>query len=597
MTNIGEFEEKLAVLVEDDEAGLNDLRNLMLEFEEFIGSDEYPALSLQDRGRIQEMRKALRARIRQREDEEDLVRAEAPEHSPLPASPDGVDLEQAYENYPAGAPLREHNPLAEQQMEAAEKLFYSGRYAEALNLFDRVLQLEPNWDRARQHRSEAENYLRTGYIPAVALPAEAASAYGKAQSAARVGRYADALSLLEKAQSILHEMGIQRWQEGQEFAQRLQENIDAENVYQEGLELFQQGRFDEALERVNTALQATGQPKYNDKAQEFRKVKENIRSINEVLSQAVIEPQDLSQVKSDLDNFIADYGENPSFERLQTRLQAVIPRVVAPLKEQTRDLKAQADRAQTLENALYLANQAKQQLLQIRNLEGIDENLDRLQQEVEQLLRDIQKLDAELQAARQAYDTRPGWPAEAAHLSARVRERFPNDPGVADLSRSLRGYRLKLSGMRLGGMFFGVVLLMLLGWWGLGRFNNYMISLTPTATATPTSTATMTPTPTDTFTPTPTDPPTATPTLTPTPLAIFALRDIWARSGCYEGFPANGRIPMGAQMRFLPAERRFDNFNRECALVDYDRSSGSVIGWVLIMDLGTGPVSTATPSE
>jgi tetratricopeptide (TPR) repeat protein len=144
MTNIGEFEEKLAGLVEDDEAGLNDLRNLMLEFEEFIGSDGYPALSLQDRGRIQEMRKALRARIRQREDEEDLARAEAPDDLPLPASPDGADLEQTYENYPAGAPLREHNPLAEQQMEAAEKLFYSGRYAEALNLFDRVLQLEPN---------------------------------------------------------------------------------------------------------------------------------------------------------------------------------------------------------------------------------------------------------------------------------------------------------------------------------------------------------------------------------------------------------------------------------------------------------------------
>ena len=98
-------------------------------------------------------------------------------------------------------------------METAEKLFYSGRYAEAIQLFDRVLQLEPNWERARQHRSEAENYLRTGYIPAVALPTEAASAYGKAQSAARVGRYADALALLEKAQNSLRELGILRWQE------------------------------------------------------------------------------------------------------------------------------------------------------------------------------------------------------------------------------------------------------------------------------------------------------------------------------------------------------------------------------------------------
>ena len=56
-------------------------------------------------------------------------------------------------------------PAAEQQMEMAEKLFYSGRYAEAIQLFDRILQLEPNWERAKQHRSEAENYLRTGSYP------------------------------------------------------------------------------------------------------------------------------------------------------------------------------------------------------------------------------------------------------------------------------------------------------------------------------------------------------------------------------------------------------------------------------------------------
>ena len=128
-------------------------------------------------------------------------------------------------------------------MEMAEKLFYSGRYAEAVQIFDRILQVEPNWERARQHRTEAENYLRTGYIPVVALPADAASAYGKAQSAARVGRFADALALLENAQNALHELGIQRWQEGQDFAQKLQENIDAEKAFEEGLHSFPAGKY------------------------------------------------------------------------------------------------------------------------------------------------------------------------------------------------------------------------------------------------------------------------------------------------------------------------------------------------------------------
>jgi hypothetical protein len=75
-------------------------------------------------------------------------------------------------------------------------------------------------------------------------------------------------------------------------------------------------------------------------------------------------------------------------------------------------------------------------------------------------------------------------------------------------------------------------------------------------------------------------------TPTPTPLAGFTLREVWARSGCYEGFNALGRIPLESQVRFLPAERRFDNFNRECALVEYQSEEGSVIGWVLLMDLG-----------
>jgi hypothetical protein len=53
---------------------------------------------------------------------------------------------------------------------------------------------------------------------------------------------------------------------------------------------------------------------------------------------------------------------------------------VAPLQEQARALKAQVERATTLDEALYLARQARSQLdRQIRNLAALDENLDRLQ--------------------------------------------------------------------------------------------------------------------------------------------------------------------------------------------------------------------------
>jgi tetratricopeptide (TPR) repeat protein len=582
------LDRQIEQLLEHDSAGLVELRNLLLEIEEFISSGDYQELTADERSRLQAARKSLIERIQELESISSSTAAEEASGQEATSTPQSGAIS-------GDAPAREHNPAAEQQMDVAEKLFYSGRYAEAIQLFDRVLQLEPAWERARQHRSEAENYLRTGYIPAVALPADAASAYGKAQSAARVGRYHDALALLEKAQDILKDLGIQRWQEGQEFAQKLQENIDAENVYDEGLVLFQQGRIDDAIEKVDAASRATGLPKYNDKAQELRQVKENLRAISETLNQAMIEPQAASRTKAGLDAMVAEHGENPAFTRSMERLHSVVPRVVEPLKESTRMLKNQAERAPTLEEAMYLVKQAKDNLDQIRNLEGVDESLDRLGQEIDRLQRDIQKYDNDLQLAQQAYENRPNWPAEAARLSSEVRERFPNDPGVSRLKRDLRSYRWKLLGIRTGAGLIGLILLGLLISWGIGRFQVYLISLTPTATATATFTPTLTSTPTLTPTETPTPTDTSTPTITSTPMAVIAQREIWARSGCYESFPAIGKIPRGEMLRLLPAERRFDSLNRECLLVEQQREEGAIVGWILVADIGSEPPPTLTP--
>jgi tetratricopeptide (TPR) repeat protein len=583
-----------------------DLRKLVLEIDDLLNSEDYKDLSNEQRDRLQSARKELRERLNLEAGEKDGSNAvEEPGQEDSISSNEFNGSGEATPGDPEGGKAargsspehKRYSPAAEQQMEAAEKLFYSGRYAEAITLFDRVLQLEPNWERARQHRAESENYLRTGYIPVVALPADAASAYGKAQSAARVGRYADALALLEKSQSILRELGIQRWQEGQEFAQKLQENIDAETVYEEGVEYFRKGQFGEAIECVETAFQATGQPKYGDKAKEYRRVQDLTRSINDTLSLTVIEPNVLSQMKADLDGLVTQYGDNSTFDRLRSRMEAAIPRVVQPLKEHTRAIKNQAERAPTLEKALYLANQAKQQLDQIRNLEGLDETLDRLQIEVEKLLRDLQKYDEQLQLAHQSYENKRSWPAEAWRASAAVRERFPGDPAVLELKNELRNYQWTLTGIRIGGISFGIILLVLIGVWGLGRFQAYQISLTPTATSTATATPTLTPTPIPTATPTPTPTATLTPTLMPTPIAGIMQRDAWARSGCYESFTAVGRIPTGGVLRFLPSERRFDDFNRECVLVEHEKDTGAVIGWVLIADVGAQPPPTpeATP--
>lgn len=572
-----------------------ELRKSLLELEELVNSSEYQDLNAENREKLQEIRRMLKEKLRQLEGQESSLGNDITAGETLEANAQ-QESKSANDNQTVQA-VKKRDPEAEIQMEEAEKLFYSGRYAEAIKLFDSVLQTDENWERARQHRTESENYLRTGYIPPVALPADAASAFGKAQSAARVGRYTDALSLLSQAQQVMRDMGIQRWQEGLEFEQKLQENIDAERAYQEGIQLFEQGEIDDAIDRVETAARTTGLPKYADKAGSFRQVREKIKNINEVLSALNIDPAMVAQAKADLDMLTAEYGENPSFARVKARLESNIPRAVSPLKDDARSLKAQAERAVSIEETLFLANQAKNQLAQIRNLEGMDDNLDRLQTEIDRLIREVERYEDELSQATTSYENHKRWPAQAARLSQEVRGRYPNDPAVMRLNRSLSTYFATLSLLKFGMVLLIIGAIALFGWWGIGRYNAFVLSLTPT----PTSSPTITPSPTSTITPTSTATITATSTasLTPSPTSTvgIALRDIWARSGCYEGFTAIGRIPTGGELEFLPAERRFDQFNRECVLIEHQGSERSVIGWVLFADIGSPPQMDAiTPT-
>jgi tetratricopeptide (TPR) repeat protein len=566
-------------LIEQDPPALPDIRKMMMEMDELFNSPDFQALEREQRSTLQNLYKELRARVRG---------PEAVAAGPVSGSFSGPgfaipDNGPTLSNPPKA---REHNPEAELSMTEAEKLFYGGRYAEAIKLYDEVLQIEPDWDRARQHRSESENYLRTGYIPSVALPAEAATAFGKAQSAARLGRYQEAMTLLNKAQSTLREIGIQRWQEGQEFEQKLQQNIDAEIVYEEGLKLFAQGLFDEGIDRVETAARATGLPRYNDRVQAMRQVREQLRQATEILNISSPTAKAVARSKNIIEGLTLEYGENPTLARLRGRLELVIPKVLEPLKDQVRSLKSQADRSQTLEAAQAKAQQARQVIDQIRLLEPLDDDLPALQEEVERMSHEAQRYQEELQQANVALNTNRSWPAAASRMSQEVRSRYPNDPGVIELTRELSTYRYTLTGIKVGGIIIGIFIIIMLLWAGYGRVNAYIVSLTPTVTPTMTPTATPTRTPSPTPTGTPTPHPTATPTITPTPLTGTLARTVYARSGCYENFNLVAQIPEGAIVRFLPTERRFDSLTqRECVFVEYQGESGTKIGWVLLMDL------------
>lgn len=562
-------------LLEQSSPSVGELRRLSVDLDDLIHSPEFQKLDADQRNAIQKRFQDVRARLRGGE----MVEVPLPNlMPPLPGTENKAPSRTHTEE-------RQHNPLAQETMEEAEKLFYGGRYADAIRLYDQVLTIEPDWDRARQHRSEAENYLRTGHIPAVALPAEAASAFGKAQSAARLGRYQDAMALLMRAQNILKQYGIQRWQEGSEFEQKLQQNIDAENVFNEGLQWFAQGQLDEGIDRVEAAAQATGLPRYTERLQTMLKEREQIQQSIEALNATALDPRAVAQAKSTLDSLSLKYGQNPVLMQLRSQLETAAPRIAAPLKEQARSLKTQALRAQTIEAARNRARQARQIIDQIRSLGYNGEDLDDLQEEVEKTLTEIARYEDQLEQARSVLDANRTWPAAAARLSADLRARYPNDPGVIELNRALAPYNNAILGLKIGAGLLAVAVFFLLIVLGANQVRAYIISLTPTATPTPTATATPTrtpsPSPTSTSTPRPTD----TPTMTPTPLTATVTRKVWARNGCYEEYTAIAQIPEGGVVRLLPAERRFDALSRECLLVEYVGETRTIIGWILIADI------------
>ncbi|HEY3345862.1 MAG TPA: hypothetical protein VGJ97_13090 [Anaerolineaceae bacterium] len=580
MTDIQSTLDQAAALIGQDTPAPTEIRSRMVELDDLMHSSEYQALSADEKARLQTAYKDLRDCLRTRESKISIPSSPAGDPGYATSLPD----QAASARRAAQAETREHNPYAEQQMEEAEKLFYGGRYAEAIKLYDQVIQIEPAWERAKQHRNESEGYLRTGYIPSVALPADAASAFGKAQSAARLGRYQDAMALLTRAQNTLREMGIQRWQEGQEFEQKLQQYIDAESVYGEGLQYFNQGNVDEGIDRIETAAQATGLPKYNDKAQELRRAKAAMQAIAEALNSVSSDPKAIAEVKTGLDGLYLQYGDNPAFFKLKERLDKITPRVIEPLKDQARMLKTQADQAQTIDAALSKARQAKQILDQARALGPNDDGMTALASELDKIFRDTQRYQDNLTEANTVYNTNRSWPSAADRISRDVRARYPNDPGVIELNRSLSGYHNSLLGIKAGGVIIGIILIGLLVWFGIGKFNAYVVSLTPTATATATLPPTLTPMPpTATNTPRPS----ATPSLTPTPLMGAVARQVWVRKGCYENFEALGKIPAGSSVRFLDNPRSFDPIGRECLLVQFSPANQpSLIGWILIADLG-----------
>jgi len=484
-----------------------------------------------------------------------------------------------------------HDPEAERLMDEAEEAFYKGNYQAAIPLYEKVLQLEPGWTRAEEHHAEAEEYLRSGNIPSVALPPEAGKAYGKAQSAARVFRYKVALDYLDEAFEHLEEAGIKRWREGEELRHDLENQMQAYDVYKEGLNLLAQGELVAALGKIQTAASAVAIPEYIDKAAEVKSDIAMLDEVSDIVSMSgKIPPNKLADAKSKLERLRMKYGSLAQIGRLQNRLDLLIPAATQNLLDNTQRLKEEAANAPTLAIALQKIAGARENLDLLRQLDAYDAQSLALENEISTLETEINNAQDEIERAKEALETgNRFFTLDAYRISSNVRKRFPNDPQVLALKRGLTPTYFVAGGG-------SIIIIILLGFLISFAARNISASIyarnlarTPTVTFTPTVTLTptVTPTPTQTLTPTPDYSPTPTRTATPTPIVtVVTVRDVYARSDCYAGYKSNGFIPQGTTLTLLPmAERRFDEFNRECVLVEFRGSDFSIIGYVLMADV------------
>lgn len=513
---------------------------------------------------------------------------------PLTRTNLGAELTSGIDNDPLKRFFQSaHDPEAERLMDEAEEAFYKGNYQVAIPLYEKVIQMEPGWTRAQEHHSEAEEYLRSGNIPSVALPPEAGKAYGKAQSAARVFRYKVALDYLDEAFEHLQEAGIKRWREGEELRHDLENQMQAYDVYKEGLNLLSQGELVSALGKIQTAASAVAIPEYIDKANEVRQDIGMLNDVSDTVSlSGKIPPAKLADARTKLERIRMKYGEVNQLSRLRNRLDLLIPATIQNLLENTQRLKLEASEAPTAALARQKVNAARENLDLLRQLDAYDSQSLLLENEISTLETEIYANEDAMTRAEEALKTGNKFFAlDALKISAKPRKRFPQDPKVLELKRGFLPTYI-IGGLAALVALIVIGLLISMAFRGISNAAyERNLARTPTITPTPTITLTPTITPTATITPTPTPDysPTPTYTVTPTPIvAVQTLREVWARSDCYVGFNATGRIPAGMTLTLLPmAERRFDTFNRECLLVEYRSGTYAILGYVLREDVTT----------
>ncbi len=299
-----QFEKDLNLYEKGPASKLQDLLDRMIKF---TASDEYSHYTREGQDTLKELMAETKDKL---------------QHDNLPQLQENL-LRNEVERLSFQGNYNDHDQQAEKWVEEAEGFFYNGHYDKAIRLYENALKVEPRWERVKYHLAEAEDNLRRGTIPELALPLEVGTLFGKAQSAARLGDYERAKGILNSAKRILLDNQIQRWREGVEFEVQLDNNLAAINAANEAKKMFLNSNFDEAIAKLDAAADITGTPRYREQANIYRKFKDAyIRILSRLNGKPSLKL--ISDITAELESVEQEFGNNILLEQLRRRLDDLV---------------------------------------------------------------------------------------------------------------------------------------------------------------------------------------------------------------------------------------------------------------------------------
>lgn len=469
-----------------------------------------------------------------------------------------------------------HIPEAEKLMKQAEELFYQGEYPAAIQIYKQVIDLEPNWQTAVDHRDEAEKSHRTGKIPSVILPHDVIEKMSGLESAFRNRNLDIAKDKIDSAIQLMKSKGFTKWEEGFLWREKIINFMGAAEAFQKGESLFLSGEIYKAITQMEIAHSVTQYTDYKDKLDECKAVKEKLDFINQAKKS---DPNEMLEAIDAYEALEANYSGNPAVDKSKTNLVNKSKDLVSQLKSEIDNFLQTYSFSDIFESQKKL-KEVHAKIIQVKKLSGfMTSSVEVPSEDEKRISNKLSEVETAVNNLNQANATYVNNPKSANELYEKLFDDYSRDPEVNKLGRNLSKFRRNRKITNIALIVLGALISLAVLYFGISsiikQIEQVNLSKTPTATAT----ATLTPTSTATLTPTATT--TTTPTYTPTPAVYTTVNErSYLRTRCSIDSPMWNTYPIPKGTSLIPIKWDYDASGRGCVYVTYQYGEELISGFL-----------------